>query len=132
MLGQVQKIKVKRDNSDTSKATIVGVWVNKSNKTKDNKEYKGLNCKDTIHYFADGTYMWLQCDIRETGKWKMSPDGKKVIKYERRSPYWEKYLNTSQLGEMWTTITELDKKHFVSLISTEEFGPVKQYYYPIK
>ncbi len=132
LFGQVQKIKVKRDNSDISKTTIVGVWVNKNNKTKDNKEYARLNCKDTIHYLADGTYMWLQCDIRETGKWKMSPDGKKVIKYDRKSAYWETYLNTSNLGEMCTTVTELDKKHFVSLISDEELGSIRQYYYPIK
>ena len=131
LIGQVGKIKIKRDKDNTQIA-IVGTWENKINKTQDGKEYYGLICKDTMQYLSNGKYIWRQCGIRETGSWKVSSDGKTIILYERWSKHLQEYLKTTSIGDMHIRLIELDRKHFVSLIMDEELGDIEEYYYSIK
>jgi hypothetical protein len=107
---------------------LVGKWVKKIDKTKDGKEYFGLKCKDTIEYLQTGNFIWNQCGINETGKWKISKDKKKIIHYQCKSKYWEDYLHTKDIGQMDIPIVSLTQQQLVTIISDEEKGAINQYY----
>src|SRR4249919_1995487 len=99
---------------------IIGQWVKKIGKTKDGKEYFGLKCKDTIQYLQSGQYIWNQCGISETGTWKISKDKNKIILYDRRSKYWEEFLNTKDIGQMDIPIVSMTQKELITIIFDEE------------
>ncbi len=113
--------------SDLSKL-IIGQWIKKIDKTKDGKEYFGLKCKDTIQYLSSGQYIWKQCGINETGKWKISTDKKKIILYQRKCKYWEDYLQTKDIGQMDIPIVSMTQLQLVTIIYDEEKGAVNQFY----
>ena len=115
----------KKANPDT---LLIGKWIKKIAKTKDGNEYFGLKCKDTIQYLRSGNYVWNQCGINETGKWKISKDKKKIILYQRKSKYWEDYLNTKDIGQMDIPIVSLTQQQLVTIIYDEGKGAINQYY----
>lgn len=124
----------KTDKNNFNKL-IVGKWVNEINKTKGGKEYLELNCKDTIHYLLNGQYIWKQCGINETGKWKISTDRSKIILYNRKNKKWEKELETKDIGEMEILIFSLSQFQLVTLLYLEieegddaESGEIHQFY----
>jgi hypothetical protein len=114
-------------NSDLRKL-VIGQWIKKIDKTKDGKEYFGLKCKDTIRYLHSGQYIWNQCGINETGKWKISTDNKKIILYQRKCKYWEDYLQTKDIGQMDIPIVSITQLQLVTIIYDEEKGAVNQFY----
>lgn len=124
----------KTDKNNFNKL-IVGKWINKINKTKYGKEYLEIACKDTIQYLSNGQYIWKQCGINETGKWKISTDKTEIILYNRKNKYWEKELETKDIGEMEITIFSLSQTQLVTLTYLEivegddpESGEIQQFY----
>lgn len=111
---------------------IIGQWIKQFDKTKDGKEYFGLKCKDTIQYLSNEQYILRQCGINETGKWRISEDNKKIILYQRKSKYWEEYLQTKDIGQMNIPIVSLTSKQLVTTIFDEEKGAINQYYIHVK
>ena len=107
---------------------LIGQWIKKIDKTKDGKEYFGLKCKDTIRYLQSGQYIWKQCGISETGKWKISADKTKIILYQRNCKYWEDYLQTKDIGQMDIPIISMTQLQLVTIIYDEEKGAVNQFY----
>jgi hypothetical protein len=107
---------------------VIGQWIKKIDKTKDGKEYFGLKCKDTIQYLQSGRYIWKQCGINETGKWKISMDKKKIILYQRKCKYWEDYLQTKNIGQIDIPIVSLTQLQLVTIIYSEEKGAINQFY----
>ena len=124
----------KTDKNNFNKL-IVGKWINKINKSKDGKEYLEIDCKDIIQYLSNGQYIWKQCGINETGKWKISTDKSKIILYNRKNKHWEKELETKDIGEMEIPIFSLSQSQLVTLIYLEivegddpESGEIRQFY----
>ena len=114
-------------NSDWNKI-IVGKWINKIDRTIDGKEYTGLNCRDTISYISNGKYISKQCAWNETGKWKLSDDGNKIIHFDIDNKYWKKELGTDDLGESHCKIISLSKTELVTQLFSEDVGEIHQYY----
>jgi hypothetical protein len=115
------------NKTDLSKL-VIGQWIKRIDKTKDGKEYFGLKCKDTIQYLQSRQYIWKQCGINETGKWKISTDKKKIILYQRKCKYWEDYLQTKDIGQMDIPIVSLTQLQLVTIIYSEEKGAVNEFY----
>ncbi|WP_460219326.1 hypothetical protein [Psychroserpens sp. MEBiC05023] len=107
---------------------IVGKWVNKIDRTIDGKEYVGLNCRDTIQYISNGKYISKQCAWNETGKWKLSDKGNKIIHFDIDNEYWKKELVTDDLGEAHCKIISLTESELVTQLFSEDKGEIHQFY----
>ena len=107
---------------------IVGKWVNKIDRTLDGKVYTGLSCRDTIQYISNGKYISKQCVWNETGKWKLSKKGDKIIHFDIDNEYWKKELGTDDLGESNCKIISLTESELVTQLFSEDVGEIHQYY----
>ena len=111
----IQTAFAQETNKENYRKLIIGKWINQTSKTKDGKEYLDITCKDTIQYFSNGTYIWKECGDNETGKWKILTDKSKIIMYSRKNKYWEKKLETTDIGEMEIPIFSISQFELVTL-----------------